>query len=966
MKNKSRWLALMLTGSMVISPLSYTRTYAAENEQQYETNLQESVEVEEADLDKKQDESQTEDAGNVKEDKRNDDLTKEDQTEESDKVDNSSDKSDNQNSIEAETKPDLENNSENNSEEKDTEITGKNPVTTVSDQVADEKTDNKDTQIKDETGKSEPSTDSNDSTNTPKPELLPLQEVPSVTGESVKVVKENAEEFAMFKVSKSTVTKKDGELEITIKTEKAHYDALYLGSKDDLLKSSIIEGTKTEDGGMTFTFKVPQAQAGQTIPVSLRRSKKQTWYDTMYLWMYIPTPEETSTPEPSPEPTPSPNPMPNPEPTPTPTPEATVANGIYSMDVTSSSSMFKVVDCILTAKDGKMSAVLTLSGTGYGYLYMGTKEEAASADQSSWIPYQVNKEGKYTYTVSVEALDKEIAVAAYSIKKGIWYDRMLTFQSETMKKIADLNSTDSENKGDSGNNGNTGNSGTTGGSNNTGNTGTNNSAFPGGSVPGTNSGKTDGNDGKADNVSKYESDTSGSTSYVDSGTTLKDGVYTPDRFTWSGGTGKVQITCNKVTIQNGQAYATLVFSSDHYQYVKANGNKYYTTKGGGSATVVIPVALNQNNKIIGMTDKMSVAHEIEYTIFIYLAAANGGTSANGTDVSTSSNQKLDEQAPEIIGLEYQSETKLDYAEYFKIYHYDQGIVLLEIDMTKDTARDPEKAEETKSENEKSAEDKEKSSKKKVASVTINRSEDSKNSDAESKVDASVEESAASDNNGTSEQDLAAELYKGNVVKYLIVPEDVEVPVGLEQDMIIVKKPTDHTYAESDEILNMMKDLDLLDNVAAVGMKSKDCTVSEIADKMKVKDGEKNAEVAYAGTADKLKLKNLVKSEVNLALFTGDILPREDSEENAAKDTDKIADKDSKDTKETLTVEEKTEQFEELTEKLAMLGIPVFVDRSSEEKTELGKKEWIKVYGVLYGCEELTNEKFDAAVAAAEK
>ena len=907
MKNKSRWLALMLTGSMVISPLSYTRTYAAENEQQCETNLQETVEVEEADLDKKQDESQTEDAGNVKEDKGNDDLTKEDQTEESDKVDNSSDKSDNQNSIEAETKPNLENNSENNSEnnlennseEKDTETTGKNPGTTVSDQVADEKTDNKDTQIKDETGKSEPSTDSNDSTNTPEPELPPLQEAPSVTGESVKVVKEDAEEFAMFKVSKSTVTKKDGELEITIKTEKAHYDALYLGSKDDLLKSSIIEGTKTEDGGMTFTFKVPQAQAGQTIPVSLRRSKKQTWYDTMYLWMYIPTPEETSTPEPSPEPTPSPNPMPNPEPTPTPTPEATVANGIYSMDVTSSSSMFKVVDCILTAKDGKMSAVLTLSGTGYGYLYMGTKEEAASADQSSWIPYQVNEEGKYTYTVPVEALDKEIAVAAYSIKKGIWYDRTLTFQSETMKKIADLNSTDSENKGDSGNNGNTGNSGTTGGSNNTGNTGTNNSAFPGGSVSGTNSGKTDGNDGKADNVSKYESDTSGSTSHVDSGTTLKDGVYTPDRFTWSGGTGKVQITCNKVTIKNGQAYATLVFSSNHYQYVKANGNKYYTTKGGGSATAVIPVALNQNNKIIGMTDKMSVAHEIEYTIFIYLAAANGGTSANGTDASTSSNQKLDEKAPEIIGLEYQSETKLDYAEYFKIYHYDQGIVLLEIDMTKDTARDPEKAEETKSENEKSAEDKEKSSKKKVASVTINRSEDSKNSDAESKVDASVEESAASDNNGTSEQELAAELYKGNVVKYLIVPEDVEVPVGLEQDMIIVKKPTDHTYAESDEILNMMKDLDLLDNIVAVGMKSKDCTVSEIADKMKAKDGEKNAEVAYAGTADKLKLKNLVKSEVNLALFTGDILPREDSEENAAKDTDKIADKDSKDQKSPL-------------------------------------------------------------------
>lgn len=955
MKNKSRWLALMLTGSMMISPLSYTRTYAAENEQQYETNLQETVEVEEADLDKKQDESQTEDAGNVKED----------QAEESEKVDNSSDKSDNQNSIEAETKPNLENisennsenNLENNSEEKDTETTGKNSGTTVSDQVADEKADNKDIQIKDETGKSESSTDSNDSTNTPEPELPPLQEAPSVTGESVKVVKEDAEEFTMFKVSESTVVEKDGKLDIKIKTNNTGFDALSLGSKDDLLKTSVIEGTKDEEGAWTFHFNVPKEKAGQTIPVSLRKSKDQTWYDKQYLWMYIPNPGETSTPDPVPNPNPA--------------PEVNVANGIYSMDVVSSSSMFKVVDCILTAKDGKMSAVLTLSGTGYGYLYMGTKEEAASADQSSWIPYQVNEEGKYTYTVPVEALDKEIAVAAYSIKKGIWYDRALTFQSETMKKIADLNSTDSNNKGDSGNtgnNGNTGNSGTTGGSNNTGNTGTNNSAFPGGSVPGTNSGKTDGNDGKADNVSKYESDTSGSTSHVNSGTTLKDGVYTPDRFTWSGGTGKVQITCNKVTIQNGQAYATLVFSSDHYQYVKANGNKYYTTKGGGSATAVIPVALNQNNKIIGMTDKMSVAHEIEYTIFIYLAAANGGTSANGTVASTNSNQKLDEKAPEIIGLEYQSETKLDYAEYFKIYHYDQGIVLLEIDMTKDTARDPEKAEDKKSEADNS--DSEKSSKKKVASVTINRSEDAKSadtkkSDTDSKSDASVEESAASDNNSTSEQDLAAELYKGNVVKYLIVPENVEIPVGLEQDMIIVKKPVDHTYAESDEILNTMKDLDLLDNVAAVGMKSKDCTVSEIADKMKAKDGEKNAEVAYAGTADKLKLKNLVKSEVNLALFTGDILPGAKSEETEveAKDTDK---KDSKDTEETLTLEEKTEQFEELTEKLAMLGIPVFVDRSSEEKTELGKQEWIKVYGVLYGCEELTNEKFDAAVAAAEK
>lgn len=36
----------------------------------------------------------------------------------------------------------------------------------------------------------------------------------------------------------------------------------------------------------------------------------------------------------------------------------------------------------------------------------------------------------------------------------------------------------------------------------------------------------------------------------------------------------------------------------------------------------------------------------------------------------------------------------------------------------------------------------------------------------------------------------------------------------------------------------------------------------------------------------------------------------------------------------MTLEEQTEQFEELTEKLATLGIPVLVDRSSEERQNL--------------------------------
>jgi len=247
-----------------------------------------------------------------------------------------------------------------------------------------------------------------------------------------------------------------------------------------------------------------------------------------------------------------------------------------------------------------------------------------------------------------------------------------------------------------------------------------------------------------------------------------------------------------------------------------------------------------------------------------------------------------------------------------------------------------------------------------------------------KSDAAEEESgdSTSDQNGVSEEELAAELYKGNVVKYLLVPEDVEVPVGLDQDMIIVKMPADKTYVASDEILEQMKELDLLDSVAAVGMEQKACTVPEIAEKMQVNEDEDeaDAEVIYGGSFEKPELKALVKKEVSLALLPGELLPRdaEDAEKNddaktdsTKKDSAKTEDKKTKEQStgdsDELTVEEQTERLEEITEKFALLGIPVIIDRSADEKTELAQYEWIKVYGVLFGCEEKMDKMFEKAV-----
>ena len=53
-----------------------------------------------------------------------------------------------------------------------------------------------------------------------------------------------------------------------------------------------------------------------------------------------------------------------------------IADGIYEIEVDSSASMFRVVNCILTVENGTMTAAMTMSGQGYGYVYMGTRKEA--------------------------------------------------------------------------------------------------------------------------------------------------------------------------------------------------------------------------------------------------------------------------------------------------------------------------------------------------------------------------------------------------------------------------------------------------------------------------------------------------------------------------------------------------------------------------------------------------------------
>lgn len=497
-------------------------------------------------------------------------------------------------------------------------------------------------------------------------------------------------------------------------------------------------------------------------------------------------------------------------------------DSVSTLVVTNEVKMFSVAAASLETVGGPNSnnyeeiLHLTMGSDSFDKIYIGDAESAAKADDTISIENRkasvVVRKNKTGGDIDFDYLEKELVLSFHSVRKNAWYERAFTVSKRNHSLLISEVKNQDNNK-------------------------------PG--TEDTSKDNHDKEDGKHDSnqESGYDSDLTGGTARVDSSTTLKDGVYTPDQFSWSGGTGKVSISCDKITIKNGQAYATIVFSSGHYSYVKANGNIYYGTNTGSTSTFVIPVQLNKNNTIIGMTTAMSAAHEIAYNLFIYLAAA--GTGEQGEALN---NQKLDQKAPVIMGLTYEEEIEMEYTKYVKLYRYENDIMLLEVDMKTDTEREV------------------------------------------------LEEETEN-------------LYEGNVVKYLIVPEDVEIPAGLDKNVIIIQRPLEKVFVADEDIRKLLKE-----------------------------ELEIDEELLMEGDVKEPDYKEMVKNKCNLAILPSTVLDKE---------------KDGK---------EEKEQLLDLSERFGTLQIPVFVDRMADEEKEEAKLEWLKVYGVLFDCEEKANEVYTEKLA----
>ena len=222
-----------------------------------------------------------------------------------------------------------------------------------------------------------------------------------------------------------------------------------------------------------------------------------------------------------------------------------VKAGEYEIAVDSSSSMFKIAACKLTVADSKMTAAITINSKSYEYLFAGTAEQAAQADQADFIAPEETEDG-CVFTFPVEALDQEIDCAAFSRKKQLWYARKLVFRADSLPE---------------------------------------------------------------DVLPQQEKITAASLR-------LADGEYTV-AITLEGGSGRASVQSPaKLTVSGGQATAEIIWSSNKYDYMIVDGEKYEPTDTTEFSVFEIPVAsFDRKLKIAADTTAMSTPHEIEYTLY---------------------------------------------------------------------------------------------------------------------------------------------------------------------------------------------------------------------------------------------------------------------------------------------------------------------------------------------------------------
>lgn len=157
-------------------------------------------------------------------------------------------------------------------------------------------------------------------------------------------------------------------------------------------------------------------------------------------------------------------------------------------------------------------------------------------------------------------------------------------------------------------------------------------------------------------------------------------------------------------------------------------------------------------------------------------------------------------------------------------------------------------------------------------------------------------------------------------RFLVVPENVDVPDNVPPDVVILKKPLNHVYQVSSSIMDMISRLGALDHITLTGTKESDWYLDEIVQRIQ------SGQLIYAGKYSAPDYELILADGCDLAIENSMIYHNPETKE-----------------------------------KLEALGIPVLVELSSYEEHPLGRLEWIKLYGLLFDKEDEAMQFFENQV-----
>lgn len=159
-------------------------------------------------------------------------------------------------------------------------------------------------------------------------------------------------------------------------------------------------------------------------------------------------------------------------------------------------------------------------------------------------------------------------------------------------------------------------------------------------------------------------------------------------------------------------------------------------------------------------------------------------------------------------------------------------------------------------------------------------------------------------------------------RYLVVPEGMAAPTGLDDDIVVLFQPLDRIYLAATSAMDLFRALDSVGDIRLSGEKASGWYIDEA--KQALEDGS----MLYAGKYSAPDYELIYSEGCDLAIESTMIY-----------------------------------HTPEVKEQLENLGIPVLVERSSYESDPLGRMEWLKLYGVLLGKEELAEKLFSQEVDA---